>query len=69
MNEPKTASDLMMEHQLKSQVQMHSPTVLPSTDMQKFLLELIAQSNFPGSISEFISKVKQDIMSADIVQK
>ena len=66
MNEPQTASDLMMEHQLKSQVQMHSPTVLPSTDMQKFLLELIAQSNFPGSMSEFVSSVKYSIANAKI---
>ena len=43
--------------------------VLPDINTQKFILELINQSNFPGSVSEFVSKVKQDIMSADIVQK
>ena len=42
--------------------------VLPDKNTQQFLIELINQSNFPGSISEFVSKVKQDIMSADIVK-
>ena len=43
--------------------------ILPNKNTQQFLIDLINQSNFPGSISEFVSKVKQDIMSADIVQK
>lgn len=42
--------------------------ILPDKNTQQFILELINQSNFPGSISEFVSKVKQDIMSADIVK-
>lgn len=43
--------------------------VLPNKNIQQFLLEVIKQSNFPGSASEFVTEVKQIIMNADIVQQ
>ena len=42
--------------------------VLPNKNVQQFLLEVIKQSNFPGSASEFVTEVKQLIAAADIVQ-
>ena len=69
MNEPQTASELMLQNELKSVSQKQMVIKLPSTDVQQFLLQVIDQCNFPGNIVEFVSKVKQDIMSADIVQK
>jgi len=42
------------------------PCVLPHADVQKFLLEVIAQAQFPGAISEFVSGVKAAIRDADI---
>lgn len=67
--EPQTASELMMQNQLKETKYKQAIVSLPSTDVQQFLLQVIDHSNFPGNIVEFVSKVKQDIMSADIVQK
>lgn len=40
--------------------------VLPHADVQKFLLELIDQSNFPGKIADFVFGVKNVIKSAKI---
>jgi len=57
-----TASELMMEHQQKPPV----TCLLPHEDVRKFLLELIAQSNFPGAMSEFVSTVKLQLTAADI---
>jgi hypothetical protein len=57
-----TASELMMERQQKPPV----TCILPHEDVRKFLLELIAQSNFSGSMSEFVSAVKEQLNSADI---
>ena len=62
MNEPQTASELMVESQLPKQVDC----VLPSQTIQKFLLDLISQSNFPGNMSEFVSHVKSTIGTAQI---
>jgi hypothetical protein len=59
-----TASELMMEHQQKPPV----TCLLPHEDVRKFLLELIAQSNFPGAMSEFVSGVKGQLTSAEIYQ-
>ena len=69
--EPQTSSDLMMQNQIhaissKEKKEPINTTMLPSPDMQKFLLELIAQSNFPGSMSEFVSSVKYSIANAKI---
>ena len=36
--------------------------VLPNETVQKFLLEVIDQTNFPGKMSEFVSQVK-DVLS------
>jgi hypothetical protein len=44
MIEPQTASELMMQ----SQMPQEPICVLPHKDVQKFLLDLIEQSNFPG---------------------
>jgi len=57
-----TASELMMEHQQKTPV----TCLLPHEDVRKFLLEVIAQTNFPGSMSEFVSGVKVQLTAAEI---
>jgi len=57
-----TASELMMERQQKPPV----TCILPNEDVRKFLLEVIAQTNFPGAMSEFVSNVKAQLMAADI---
>lgn len=36
--------------------------LLPNENVQKFLLEVIDQTNFPGKMSEFVSHVK-DVLS------
>lgn len=43
--------------------------VLPNKAIQQFLLELIKQSNFPGSASEFVTDVKSLLASADLVKE
>lgn len=40
--------------------------VLPHQDVQKFLLDLIEQSTFKGSMVEFVSTVKQIVINAKI---
>jgi hypothetical protein len=62
MNDPQTASELMMQSQIKKPAEF----VLPSTSVQKFLVELIEQSNFPGRMSEFVSGVKYHLANAEI---
>ena len=40
--------------------------VLPTTDVQKFLLEVIDQTNFPGKMAEFVAQVKALLTNAEI---
>jgi hypothetical protein len=40
--------------------------VLPHKDVQRFLLDVIEQSNFPGKLVEFVSGVKDVIKNAAI---
>lgn len=40
--------------------------VLPHEEVQKFLIDLIDQSNFKGSMVEFVSTVKQILTDAEI---
>lgn len=65
-----TASSEMVEGKESnplSEVKASRPScVLPSAEMQKFLLELIAQANFPGSMAEFVSGVKAILAQAKI---
>jgi hypothetical protein len=62
MNEPQTASELMMQ----SQMPKEPMCVLPHKDVQQFLLDLIEQSNFPGKMIEFVHGVKNIIKDAQI---
>lgn len=58
-----TPSDIMMQSVAAAQ----TPTcVLPSKDIQKFLLELIDQTNFPGKLAEFVAHTKQQIQNATL---
>lgn len=41
--------------------------VLPHQDVQKFLLDVIEQSNFPGRLVEFVSGVKELLKTAHIL--
>lgn len=43
-----------------------NPCTLPHKDVQQFLLEVIAQTNFPGKLSEFVSQVKLVLTNAEI---
>ena len=61
MNEH-TISDIM----LKNQPSTNPNCVLPHTDIQKFLLEVLAQASFPGAMSEFVSNVKALLKDAQI---
>lgn len=42
--------------------------VLPSKEIQKFLFDVINQTNFPGNMVEFVSDVKQQISRATVAQ-
>jgi hypothetical protein len=47
----------------------HTPTpvcTLPHEDVQKFLLEIIDQTNFPGKMAEFVAQVKALLTNAEI---
>lgn len=72
MNEPQTASEVMMQSQLDNKpgdptlTRPLASTVLPSPDVQKFLLELVSQANYPGSMSEFITYVKRELAGAQV---
>jgi hypothetical protein len=57
-----TPSDLMIE----SQIPQEPACVLPHSDVQKFLLDVLAQASFPGSMSEFVSGVKALIKGAKV---
>ena len=63
MNEPQTASELMMESQVAT---VQPACVLPNTDMQAFLLDVIQQTSFPGKMVEFVAHVKAQISHAKI---
>lgn len=65
MSDIQTASDLMVERQMNRE-SSEPDCVLPHADVQKFLLELIDQSNFPGKIADFVFGVKNVIKSAKI---
>lgn len=60
MNEPQTASELMMQNQMPKQ----PLCALPNKTVQTFLLELIDQSNFPGRMVEFVGEVKSLLRDA-----
>jgi hypothetical protein len=60
MNEPQTASELMMQNQMPKQ----PLCALPNKTVQTFLLELIDQSNFPGRMAEFVGDVKSLLRDA-----
>lgn len=62
MNEPQTASEIMMQSTLPKE----PDCVLPHADVQKFLLDVLAHANFPGSMSEFVSSVKALLKDAQI---
>lgn len=64
VNEPQTASELMMQRQNNQNKQT---CILPSKAAQQFLYELIEQSNFPGKMAEFVSNIKQEIYEAQIL--
>lgn len=67
MSEPQTASELMLQNQLAATVQQNRPSVvLPNADVQKFLFEVLNQTNFPGSMVEFVADVKRQIADATI---
>lgn len=65
MSDMQTASDLMVERQIKPE-SFEPDCVLPHADVQKFLLELIEQATFQGRMVEFVSSVKNVIKSAKI---
>lgn len=67
MNEPQTASELMLQNQLAATVQQNRPSVvLPNADVQKFLFDVLNQTNFPGSMVEFVADVKRQIAGATV---
>lgn len=65
MSDMQTASDLMIDRQI-NQESFEPNCVLPHTDVQKFLLELIEQATFQGRMVEFVSSVKNVIKNAAI---
>jgi hypothetical protein len=65
MSNTQTSSDLMVKQQINSESTL-SDCVLPHTDIQKFLLELIDQASFQGRMVEFVSNVKNVIKFAKI---
>lgn len=68
MSEPQTASELMLENQLAAVNRAKSApgVVLPNADVQKFLFDVLNQTNFPGSMVEFVADVKRQIAGASI---
>ena len=68
MSEPQTTSELMMQNQLTAvnRAQAKPGVVLPNADVQKFLFEVLNQTNFPGSMVEFVADVKRQIADATI---
>ena len=67
MNEPQTASELMLQNQLTSSMPKAQPgVVLPNAEVQKFLFDVLNQTNFPGSMVEFVADVKRQIAGASI---
>ena len=65
MSESITASGLMVERQTDA-LSRSATCVLPHRDVQTFLIELIDQTNFRGSMMEFVLSVKQTIRDAQI---
>jgi len=65
MSDTQTASDLMVERQMNPKLSLPN-CVLPHSDVQKFLLELIDQASFQGRMVEFVSGVKDIIKTATI---
>lgn len=64
-----TSSDLMMENKGTASAcasPEKSAVVLPSAEMQKFLLDVLTQINYPGTIVEFVVDVKRQIAQASI---
>jgi hypothetical protein len=68
-NEPQTASELMLQNQLSHACEaefVKPKCALPNETVQKFLLDVIDQTSFPGKMSEFVVGVKKLLSSADI---
>ena len=40
--------------------------LLPNETIQKFLLDVVDQTNFPGKMSEFVSQVKDVLKQATL---
>jgi hypothetical protein len=66
MSESITASGLMVERQMETRSRETVVCVLPHRDVQKFLIELIDQTSFRGSMMEFVLSVKQALNEAHI---
>lgn len=66
MSENITASGLMVERQMETRSRGDVVCVLPHRDVQKFLIELIDQTSFRGSMMEFVLSVKQALNEAHI---
>jgi hypothetical protein len=66
MSESITASGLMVERQMETRSREAVVCVLPHRDVQKFLIELIDQTSFRGSMMEFVLSVKQALNEAHI---
>jgi hypothetical protein len=49
-----------------TKIQTKYKCVLPHEDVKKFLIDVIEQSNFKGSMVEFVSTVKQILVDAEI---
>jgi len=64
MNEPQTASELMLQNKIHE-----APCVLLRRDVQKFLLDVIDQTNFSGKMAEYVSEIKAMLNNAEIRQQ
>jgi hypothetical protein len=66
MSESITASGLMIDREMETRSREDVVCVLPHRDVQKFLIELIDQTSFRGSMLEFVLSVKQVLTAAQI---
>jgi hypothetical protein len=66
MSESITASGLMIDREMETRSRKDVVCVLPHRDVQKFLIELIDQTSFRGSMLEFVLSVKQVLNAAQI---
>lgn len=72
MQEAQTASERMLENQNANlsniTKKLELDFVLPSGNVQKFLLEVVEQHSYPGNMVEFVSAVKVMLKNAVIKQ-